>query len=266
MSPSYHPAIHVEQEEHVVTVTLDRPHAKNSCTGDMWVALGRTFQEMQARPGVRAVVLTGAGGEFCAGADLGGGPDAQFFEAQGTLVDGLRVLADVVVAVHSCPVPVVAKVDGVCVGAGLGLALAADMIWSSDRARFCAIFAKRGLSLDFGTSWLLRQRLGVHRAKELTFTARMLSAAEALELGLTNAVVDADALDAATAEVVAAIVAGPPMALRSSKRELDSASGLSLAQALEAEGLAQALNAQSEDMAEAMTAFMERRVPLFVGR
>ena len=265
MSPSYHPAIHVERDEHVVTVTLDRPHTKNACTGDMWVALGRTFQDMQARTGVRAVVLTGAGGDFCAGADLGGSPDALSLPPQGTLVDGLRVLADVVLAVHSCPIPVVAKVDGVCVGAGLGLALAADMIWSSDRARFCAIFAKRGLSLDFGTSWLLRQRVGVHRAKELAFTSRMLSASEALEFGLVNAVVGAGELDAATAAVADAIVAGPPMALRSSKRELDNAAGLSLAQALEAESLAQALNAQSDDMREAMTAFAERRPPRFLG-
>lgn len=266
MSSSYHPAVRVEEDGHVVTVTLDRPQAKNSCTGDMWVSLGRTFQEMQARPGVRAVVLTGAGGDFCAGADLGGGPDAQFFPQQGTLVDGLRVLADVVLAVHSCPVPVVAKVDGVCVGAGLGLALAADMIWCSDRARFCVIFAKRGLSLDFGTSWLLRQRLGVHRAKELAFTAKMLSAQEALDVGLVNAVVGADELDAAAAEIVDTIVSGPPMALRSTKRELDAAAGISLAQALEAEGLAQALNAQSEDMSEAMAAFAERRPARFVGR
>ena len=83
----------------------------------------------------------------------------------------MRVLGDVVLAVHDCPIPVVAKVDGVCVGAGLGLALAADMIWCSETARFSAIFAKRGLSLDFGSSWLLRQRIGLHKAKELVFTA-----------------------------------------------------------------------------------------------
>ena len=118
------------------------------------------------------------------------------------MVDAMRVLGDVVLAVHDCPVPVVAKVDGVCVGAGLGLALAADMIWCSDRARFSAIFAKRGLSLDFGTSWLLRQRIGVHKAKELAFTAKMVSGAEAFELGLVNAVVPADELDDAAREIV----------------------------------------------------------------
>lgn len=265
VSLSFHPSIRVEQDDHVVTVTIDRPKAKNACTGDMWVALGRTFQEVPGT-GARAVVLTGAGGEFCAGADLSGGADAQFFAPQGTTVDGMRVLAEVVLAVHGCQVPVIAKVDGVCVGAGLGLALAADMIWASDRARFCAIFARRGLSLDFGTSWLLRQRVGVHRAKELAFTAKMLAADEAMAVGLVNAVVPADELDAATGEVVAAIAGGPPLALRSTKRELDNAGGQSLAQALEAEGLAQALNATTEDMREALTAYAERRPPRFTGR
>ena len=124
--------------------------------------------------------------------------------------------------------PVLAKVDGVCVGAGLGLALAADLIWCSDRARFSAIFAKRGLSLDFGTSWLLRQRIGVHRAKELAFTAKIIGAADALTLGLVNAVVPAADLDAATDEVVQTIAAGPPVALSMTKRELDHASHASL--------------------------------------
>ena len=120
----------------------------------------------------------------------------------GNHLDAMRVLGDVVLAVHDCPVPVVAKVDGVCVGAGLGLALAADLTWCSDRARFSAIFAKRGLSLDFGTSWLLRQRIGVHEAKELAFTAEMMSGTRALELGSSNAVVPAAELDAHVAALV----------------------------------------------------------------
>jgi 2-(1,2-epoxy-1,2-dihydrophenyl)acetyl-CoA isomerase len=161
---------------------------------------------------------------------------------------------------------VVAKVDGVCVGAGLGLALAADLLWCSDRARFSAIFAKRGLSLDFGTSWLLRQRVGVHKAKELAFTARMVSGAEAVALGLANTAVPAGELDGAVREVVDAIAAGPPMALSMIKRELDNASTSSLTQALEAEALAQSVNAQSRDMREALTAYAERRPPVFEGR
>ena len=148
----------------------------------------------RSRTRVRASsILTGAGGNFCAGADLSGtrdsGPgDGTRRRSPPNNVYAMRVLADVVLAIHDCPVPVVAKVDGLCVGAGLGLALAADLTWCSDRSRFSAIFAKRGLSLDFGTSWLLRQRIGVHKAKELAFTAKMFSGAEAFELGLVNAV------------------------------------------------------------------------------
>jgi enoyl-CoA hydratase/carnithine racemase len=262
---AYHPNIRLERDEHVSTVTIDRPDAKNACTGDMWVALGRTFRDLGSS-GARAVILTGAGGEFCAGADLTGGGDAQVFPPSGTTLDSMRVLGDVVLAVHGCPVPVVAKVDGVCVGAGLGLALAADMIWCSERARFSAIFAKRGLSLDFGTSWLLRQRIGVHRAKELAFTARMVVGTEAVALGLVNAAVPAEELDEAVRAVADTIAAGPPTALATTKRELDHAGTASLAQALEAEALGQSLNAQSEDLREALAAYAERRPPVFTGR
>ena len=129
---------------------------------------------------------------------------------------------------------------------GLGLALAADMIWCSDRARFSAIFAKRGLSMDFGSSWLLRQRVGVNKAKELAFTAKMLSAAEAYELGIVNAVVPAAELDDAAREIVDTIAAGPPIALSMTKRELNNASISSLAQALEVETLAQSVNANTD--------------------
>jgi enoyl-CoA hydratase/carnithine racemase len=268
--PSYHENVRVAPDGHVTTVVIDRPEAKNACTGDMWVAIGETFRDL-AYSGTRAVVLTGAGGDFCAGADLTGGPartggsDTEPAPSESILA-GMRVLADVVLAVHDCPVPVVAKVDGVCVGAGLGLALSADLIWCSDRARFSAIFARRGLSLDFGTSWLLRQRVGVHRAKEMAFTGKVVGADEALALGLVNAVVPAAELDHATGAVVDAVAAGPPLALSMTKRELDNAAQGSLAQALEAEALAQSLNAQTDDLREALMAFAERRSPKFSGR
>jgi enoyl-CoA hydratase/carnithine racemase len=264
--PSYHPNIRTLAEGYVTTVTIDKPEAKNACTGDMWVALGATFRDL-AHSGARAIILTGAGGEFCAGADLtGGGGGGESAEPTGHILHAMRVLGDVVLAVHDCPVPVVAKVDGVCVGAGLGLALAADMIWCSERARFSAIFARRGLSLDFGTSWLLRQRIGVHKAKEITFTGKVYSASEALTLGMVNAVVPTDQLDVATREIVDAIAAGPPLALSSSKRELDNAAHTSLAHALETEALAQSLNAQTDDLREALMAYAERRPSNFSGK
>jgi enoyl-CoA hydratase/carnithine racemase len=265
--PSYHPNIRVEREEDVTTVTIDRPESKNGCTGDMWVALGAAFRDA-SYSGTRAIVLTGAGGNFCTGAELGGAAsrDRDAPERSGNNLDGMWVLADVVLAIHDCPVPVVAKVDGLCVGAGFGLALAADLTWCADTARFSTIFAKRGLSLDFGTSWLLGRRIGVHKAKELAFTARMLSGTEAFELGLVNAAVPAAELDDAVRELVDTIAAGPPIALSMTKRELDNASTSSLAQALEVEALAQNVNVHTEDMREAMLAFVERRPPKFRGR
>ena len=271
MAPTHYPDLRVERDGNVTTVTLDRPGAKNACTGDRWVALGAVFREA-AFSGTRAVVLTGAGGEFCAGADLSGAGSAGADGDGGggglsvSQLDSMRVLGEVVLAIHSCPVPVVAKVDGVCVGAGLGLALAADLTWCSDRARFSAIFAKRGLSLDFGTSWLLRQRIGVHKAKELAFTAKMVGGQEAYELGLVNAVVPVDELDAAVADVADRIAGGPPIALSMTKRELDNAGSSSLAAALEAEALAQSVNIGTTDLREALTAWLERRPPVFEGR
>jgi 2-(1,2-epoxy-1,2-dihydrophenyl)acetyl-CoA isomerase len=265
--PSPHPQIHVERDHYVAVVTIDRPESKNGCTGDMWVSLGEVFRRLPYT-GARVVLLTGAGGNFCSGADLSGLAASGSSEAgeSASILDGMRVLGDVVMAIHGCPVPVVAKVDGLCVGAGLGLALAADLTWCADRARFSAIFAKRGLSLDFGTSWLLRQRIGAHKAKELAFTAKIINGVEAHALGLVNAVVPADDLDAAVNEVVEAIAAGPPRALSMTKREIDNAGTSSLAQALEIEALAQSVNVTTEDMREAMIAYVERRTPQFKGR
>jgi enoyl-CoA hydratase/carnithine racemase len=269
--PAIHPDIKVTADGHVTTVTIDRPDTKNACTGDMWVAIGETFRRL-AYSGTRVIVLTGGGTDFCAGADLSGrgasseGGGGSSSGPMGNQLAGMRVLGDAVVAVHGCPVPTIARVDGVAVGAGFGLSLACDLTVCSDRARFSAIFAKRGISLDFGTSWLLRQRIGVHRAKELALTARMVHGPEAFDLGLVNRVVPADELDATTAELADAIAAGPPLALSMTKRELDNAASGSLAHALEAEALAQNVNVHTDDLTEAMTAFMERRPPNFKGQ
>lgn len=264
-----HEHIAVEQEGHVTTVTLDRPGTKNACTGDMWWILGEVFREI-SYSGARAVVLTGANGDFCAGADLSGGGLGAGSEAgsfDGSHLDAMRLLGDSMTAIYHCKVPVIAKVDGVCIGAGFGLALAADLLWCSDRARFSAIFARRGLSLDFGTSWLLRQRIGVHKAKELAFTAEMIDATRARDhYGFVNAVVPAGELDAAVAGVAATIAAGPPIALSMTKRQLDNSGSSSLLQSLEVEALAQNVNLATRDLREAFAAYFERRPPEFEGR
>ena len=261
-----HPSIRIETAGAVTAVTIDRPRRKNACTTAMWTALREGFRQIAESP-ARAVVITGAGGDFCAGADVGPGDDEEVARDQSRRhrIDHMRDIADTVMAIHDCPKPVVAKVDGVAVGAGLGVALASDMVWCSQRARFSLIFARRGLSLDFGTSWLLPKRIGLHEAKRLAFTGEIIGAQRAADLGIVNEVVPVTELDAAVDEMVATVAAGPPLALANSKRYLNNASNISLFQALEAEALGQGVNFSTRDTKEAMRAFVEKRAPAFEG-
>ena len=261
-----HPSIRIETAGAVTTVTIDRPRRKNACTTAMWAALREGFRQIAESP-ARVVVITGAGGDFCAGADVGPEDDEEVARDQPRRhrIDQMRDIADTVMAIHDCPKPVVAKVDGVAVGAGFGIALAADMAWCSPRARFSLIFAKRGLSLDFGTSWLLPKRIGLHEAKRLAFTGEIIGAQRAADLGIVNEVVPVEELDAAVDEMAATIAAGPPIALANSKRYLNNASNISLFQALEAEALGQGVNFSTRDTKEAMRAFVEKRDPAFEG-
>src|ERR1700712_2508666 len=130
--------VRVERDGFVATVTLDNPGTRNACSMGMWLAIRDAFREL-ATTDTRVIVITGANGDFCSGADLSGGDDSGW---AGSKLTGMRRLAESVMAVHDCPIPVIAKVDGVAVGAGFGLALAADMLFCSDRSRFSAIFAK----------------------------------------------------------------------------------------------------------------------------
>ena len=191
--------VRVERSNHVVTVTLDRPGTRNACTMNMWLAIRDAFREISASD-ARCVLLTGANGDFCSGADLS--PSATNTGWEHNKLLAMRQLGESVMAVHTCPVPVVVKVPGVAVGAGFGLALAGDMLWCSETARMSAVFAKLGLSLDYGSSWFLGKRIGLHRAMEVALTAEMLGGERIKELGLANAVVPADELD----EVVDAVV------------------------------------------------------------
>jgi 2-(1,2-epoxy-1,2-dihydrophenyl)acetyl-CoA isomerase len=229
----------------------------------MWLAIRDIFRGLAASD-ARVVILTGANGDFCSGADVVRSEGSLGWE--GNKLTAMRMLADSVLAVHDCPIPVIAKVDGYAVGAGFGLALAGDLLWCSDRAKMSAVFARLGLSLDYGSSWLLARRVGVHKAKELAFTAEMMDARRAEQLGFVNAVVSADELDAAVAEVAQKIAAGPPIALSMTKRMLDHAATSSLAQSLEAEAMAQNVNLATSDLVEAFSAFAEKRPPVFEGR
>lgn len=255
--------VRIERDGHIATVTLDRPGTRNACSMSMWMAIRDGFRELAASD-ARVIVLTGANGDFSSGADVVKSQGDPGWE--GNKLTAMRVLGESVVAVHDCPIPVIAKVDGYAVGAAFGLALAADLLWCSDRAKFSAVFAKLGLSLDYGSSFFLAQRVGLHKAKEIAFTAEMIDAARAEQIGFVNAVVPADELDAAVDEIAQRIAGGPPIALSMTKRMLDNAAHSSLVHALETEAIAQNVNLGTDDMMEALTAFGQKRPPTFHGR
>jgi 2-(1,2-epoxy-1,2-dihydrophenyl)acetyl-CoA isomerase len=249
--------ITVCRDRGVATITLNRPETKNAFTREMWVELHEAVTEIESRAADRVVVLTGAGGNFSSGADLNG-----FAVGEHPLALMTRINA-VASAVHRLSKPSIAKVDGVAIGAGMNLALGCDLVVASDRARFSQIFTKRALSVDFGGSWLLTRRIGLHKAKELCLLADMLSAADAAALGLVNRVVAADELDAATAEWATRLAAGPPVAYALTKQLLDDAGDTGFDAALAAEANAQTVNLLGADVLEAFDAFREKRTPNF---
>ena len=255
----------VEHKDGVATVTMNRPARKNAANNTMWRELLETFAEVAADRQVRVMVLTGAGDAFCSGADLSGAAGVAGRDGDPYLLQ-MRALSDVALRLHRLPKPTIAKVGGVAAGAGMSMALGCDLVVASDTARFSQIFSKRGLSVDFGASWLLPRFVGLHKAKELAFFADIISAHEAAEFGLVNRVVPADKLDVFVDEWAARLAAGPPLALSMTKAMLNNSLNLAMDQSLEEEARSQAVNFASADTAEAMAAFVEKRDPLFEGR
>ncbi|QXC62615.1 enoyl-CoA hydratase/isomerase family protein [Aquihabitans sp. G128] len=251
--------LRTELVDGVATVTLVNPRRKNAINDVMWGQLTAAFGWVAADAAVRAVVVTGEGTDFCAGADLGEAPERHWLAH-------MRYVNQACLALHAVPQPTLARIDGVAVGAGLNLALACDLVVASDRSRFSEIFAKRGLSLDFGGSWFLPRRAGLHKAKELALLAPIIDGAEAERIGLVNRVVPVAELDALVEDWARQLAAGPPIALAQSKALLDRSSTSTLAEALAAEAAAQSVNFGTGDTAEAIAAFIQKREPRYTGR
>lgn len=250
----------VSRDDGIVTVTINRPAKKNAITVPMFAELTDTFYDIAHRSADRVVILTGADGNFCSGADLW----AEKAEKMHILTQ-MRRLGEAAIALQRMPQPVIAKIRGVCVGAGMSLALGCDLALAADTARFSMIFAKRSLSLDMGASWLLPRQIGLHRAKELALFGDIIPAADAQAMGLINRVVGDDDLDATVDDWARRLASGPPIAMAQSKFLLNDALSMSFTQAIDAEGAAQSVNSGTSDSAEALAAFTERRTPTFRG-
>ncbi|MDQ1439046.1 MAG: hypothetical protein QOK43_2675 [Acidimicrobiaceae bacterium] len=251
----------LDRADGVVTITLNRPEKKNAANNVMWNELLAAFDEVADNADDRVVVVTGAGDAFCSGADL---TDVAADQRHG--LPRMRHIGNAALRLHRLPKPTIAKVNGVAAGAGCNLALGCDLVVASDRARFSEIFSRRGLSIDFGGSWLLPRLIGLHRAKELAFFADVISAKEALEFGIVNRVVPAGDLDAFVADWASRLAAGPPLALSMTKTMLNNSFAVSMDQALEDEARSQSVNFTTADMAEAMAAFVQKREARFEGR
>src|SRR3954468_7855254 len=256
------PDVLVDRRDGVVTLTLNRPEKMNAITGAMWGGLEDVFDEVARNRDDRVLVVTGAGRAFCAGADL---VDAGMPRTSGQRLEHMRGVGRSAAALRAITKPTIAKVNGVAAGAGLSLALGCDLVIASDAARFSAIFVQRGLSIDYGGSWLLPRLIGMHKAKELAFLAEVIDAAEAERIGIVNRIVAAGELDAAVDTVVARLLQMAPIALAQTKHLLDQAFTVTFVEAVEAEAAAQVVNLVSDDAKEAVRAFMEKRNPQFSG-
>ncbi len=250
----------LSREEAVATITLNRPHRKNAIDDVTWDALHDALREVGRDQQIRVVVVTGAGGDFCAGADISSDRE------ESHPLPRMQRVNEVALALHELAKPTIAKVDGVAVGAGWNLALGCDLVAASGTARFSQIFAHRALSLDFGGSWLLPRLVGLQQAKRLALLAEFIDAEEAHQLGLVTWVKPDDELDEFVAETAERLAASPPVALAQTKKLLNEGATATLREAVENEARAQAVNFATEDVAAAFLAFKDKTEPEYTGR
>jgi enoyl-CoA hydratase/carnithine racemase len=253
-------------ESGVATITLDRPELKNPLTFDSYAELRDLFRALVYAPAVKAVVVTGAGDNFCSGGDV------REIIGPLTAMDMPRLLAftrmtgDLVKAMRGCPQPIVAAIDGICVGAGAILAMASDLRLATPAAKTAFLFTRVGLAgCDMGACAILPRIIGQGRAAELLFTGRMMSAEEGLAWGFHNRLVEPEALSAEAQALAGALASGPTFAHGITKTQLNTEWAVGLDVAIEMEAQAQAICMQTQDFRRAYEAFVDKRTPAFEG-
>jgi 2-(1,2-epoxy-1,2-dihydrophenyl)acetyl-CoA isomerase len=242
----------------ILRMTLNQPGRKNAMTVEAWEAMFDILRLAEFDADVRVLVISGAGGDFCGGADISSAP-------VGHPLSRVQHIAKTPILLHDFPKPVVAHVEGVAVGAGWNIALACDLVVASTTARFAQIFVRRGLSVDWGGSWLLPRLVGLQQAKRLAMLGEFIGAEEAEKLGLVTWVKTPEEIGPFVDDLVARLAAGPPIAISQNKSLIDQGIMLSFADALANETRAQAVNYATADAVIARHAFAQKSEPEFTG-
>ena len=252
--------------DRVATVTLNRPERKNPLTFESYAELRDTFQRLHYAEDVRAVVLTGAGGNFCSGGDVHEiiGPLVKM-EMPG-LMAFTRMTGALVREMRTCPQPIIAAIDGVCAGAGAILSMASDLRYATPAAKTAFLFVRVGLAgCDMGACAILPRIIGQGRASELLYTGRSMSAEEGFAWGYFNQIVSAEKVLAHAQELAQTLADGPAFAHAMTKKCLHQEWNLSIEQAIETEAEAQAICMQTKDFERAYNAFVAKQKPTFEG-
>ncbi len=257
-------------EDGIATLTMNRPEARNALTGELLAALSAAAPRLALDPQVRAVVITGAGGAFCAGGDVKGfvadkgatGEGPTFDQRVNSLRNGMEFSR----WLHEMPKPTLAVIPGAAAGAGLSIALACDFRIAADDAKMTTAFSKIGASGDYGGSYFLTKLVGPAKARELYFTADVISGAEAARLGVVNRAVPAADLAAEAAALARRLADLPTVAIGYMKKNLAVAEHGSLSETMDSEAIHMVRTMATEDHKAASLAFVEKRPPVFRGR
>jgi enoyl-CoA hydratase/carnithine racemase len=253
-------------EGKVATVTLDRPERKNPLTFESYAELRDMFRALPFEEEVKAVVLTGAGGNFCSGGDVFEIIQPLLERDMKGLLDFTQMTGDTVKAMRACPQPVVAAVDGICVGAGAILAMAADLRFGTAGAKVAFLFNRVGLAgCDMGACAILPRIVGQGRASELLFTGRTMGGEEAERWGFFNRLAAPDAVLGEAREMARRLADGPTFANGMTKKMLHLEWSMGVDEAIDQEALAQAVCMQTEDYRRAFEAFANKEKPVFEG-
>jgi enoyl-CoA hydratase/carnithine racemase len=253
-------------EGKVATLTLDRPDKKNPLTFESYAEVVDIFRAAARDKGVKAIVVTGAGGNFCSGGDVFEIIEPLTKMKTAELLDFTRMTGDVVKAMRAAPQPIVAAIDGVCAGAGAIIAMASDIRIGTAAAKVAFLFNRVGLAgCDMGACAILPRIIGQGRAAELLFSGRAMGGEEAERFGFFNRLVASDAVLAEATKFARDLASGPTFANAMTKRMLEMEWAMSVEQAIEAEAVAQALCMETEDFKRAFRAFAAKQKPVFEG-